>query len=128
MPAYRVVLVSPQTDGNIGAVARSMGNFDLNELYMVNPCQITDEAYKRAKHAGDILREAKIVSSMEEAVCDCDLVVGTSGIITEGQRHFVRIPMEPMEFAEKAKDHEGRIALVFGPEDLGLSQEQLETL
>ncbi|NLK26282.1 MAG: RNA methyltransferase [Euryarchaeota archaeon] len=126
MPAYRVVLVSPMHDGNVGAVARAMGNFGFTELFMLDPCPLTDEAYKRAKHAGDILRNATIVTSFEEALRDCSLVVGTSGIVTEGEKHFVRIPETPRAFAEKVKDHEGRIAVVFGPEDLGLSQEQLE--
>jgi tRNA/rRNA methyltransferase len=103
-----------------------MGNFNFHELYMVDPCPLTDEAYKRAKHAGDILRQTVIVHSLEEAVTDCSLVVGTSGIATEGQKHFVRIPETPRAFAEKAAEHEGRIAVVFGPEDLGLSQDQLK--
>ena len=126
MPAYRVVLVSPMHEGNVGAVARAMGNFGFSELFMVDPCELSDEAYKRAKHAGHILDGATVVHAFEDALTDCSLVAGTSGIITEGEKHFVRIPETPGAFAEKAKDHEGRIALVFGPEDLGLTQEQLE--
>ncbi|QLH74820.1 MAG: RNA methyltransferase [Methanomassiliicoccales archaeon] len=125
MVSFRVVLVEPQNDGNVGAVARSMGNFGFKELCMVSPCEITDEAFKRAKHAGDILRSAKVVSSFEEAVRDCYLVVGTSGIITYGDAHFVRIPITPKEFAQKTVGLEENIALVFGREDIGLTQEQL---
>ncbi len=110
----------------MGAVARAMGNFGFQDLFLVRPCEVGDEAYKRAKHAGDILRAAMVVDTMAEAVRDCDLVVGTSGIVTEGQKHYVRIPITPRELAEKTRDHEGRIAVVFGPEDLGLTQEQLE--
>lgn len=125
MVSFRVVLVEPQVDGNVGAVARSMGNFGFKELCMVSPCPLTEEAYKRAKHAGDILRNAQIVSSFEEAIKDCFMVVGTSGIITYGDGHFARIPVTPREFAEKSQDLEEKVALVFGREDIGLTQEQL---
>ncbi|MCE5295697.1 MAG: RNA methyltransferase [Euryarchaeota archaeon] len=125
MVSFRVVLVEPQTDGNVGAVARSMGNFGFKELCMVSPCEITDEAYKRAKHGGDILRNASVVTSFEDALKDCYLVVGTSGIITHGDAHFVRIPITPKEFAEKSVGLEENVALVFGREDIGLTQEQL---
>ncbi len=113
-------------DGNVGAVARSMGNFDFNELFMVNPCPLTEEAYKRAKHAGKIVQDAIIVDSFEEAVRDSSLIVGTTGIVTAGERHFLRIPETPRDFAQKASEHDGIISLVFGPEDLGLSQEELK--
>lgn len=126
MPAYRVVLVSPMHEGNVGAVARAMANFGFQELFMVDPCDLGDEAYKRAKHAGHILDDSKVVDSFEDALKGCSLVVGTSGKVTEGEKHFIRIPETPRSFAEKVQDHEGCIALLFGPEDLGLTQEQLE--
>jgi len=126
MPSFRVVLVSPMHEGNVGAVARAMANFGFSELWMVDPCPLTEEAYKRAKHAGDVLRTATVVGTFEEAVRGCSLVVGTSGIVTVGEKHFVRIPESARGFAEKTKDHDGTIALVFGPEDLGLTQQQLE--
>ncbi len=126
MPRFRVVLVSPQNDGNIGAVARAMGNFNFDDLCLVSPCPLTDEAYRRAKHAGDILNHARIVRTFEEALQDCSIVVGTTGIVTAGQKHFLRIPLTPTQLAERVADHEGRIALVFGREDLGLTQEELK--
>ena len=126
MAAYRVVLVSPLYDGNIGAVARAMANFSLSELVMVNPCELTDEAFRRAKHAQSILEHSKIVSTFEEAISGCDLIVGTSGIITMGEKNFTRIPESAGDFAEKMKDYTGKVALVFGPEDDGLSQNNLE--
>src|SRR5512137_1502796 len=101
MPDFRVVLVSPKHDGNVGAVVRAMGNFGFDDLWMVSPCEITEEAYKRAKHAGDILRGAKVADSLDRAIEGCDLVVGTSGIVTAGEKHYVRIPISPKEFAER---------------------------
>jgi len=117
--------VEPQNDGNVGAVARTMANFGFRDLVLVSPCTLTDEAYKRAKHAGDILEQAQVVDDLEAAVSDCFLVVGTSGIVSQGEGHYARIPLTARELAERLRDHEERIALVFGREDLGLSQEQL---
>jgi tRNA/rRNA methyltransferase len=125
LTSIRIVLVEPQTDGNVGAVARSMGNFGFERLFLVNPCELTDEAFKRAKHGGYILRGAKTVTSFEEAIEGCFLVVGTSGIITYGDKNFIRIPITPRELVGKIKDQEDEVALVFGREDIGLTQEQL---
>ena len=120
-----MVLVEPRVDGNVGAVARAMANFGFRELCMVNPCTLTDEAFKRAKHANYILKEATIVSSFEDAIADCFHVVGTSGIVTAGEKHYIRIPLTPKEFTDRLEGVEEKIALVFGREDMGLSQEQL---
>ncbi|MCU0861168.1 MAG: RNA methyltransferase [Methanomassiliicoccales archaeon] len=125
MPDYRIVLVSPKHDGNVGAVVRSMGNFGLTDLFLVTPCEITEEAYKRAKHAGDILRAARTVDALDQALEGCDHLVGTSGIITHGEKHYVRIPISARELAERTRESEGRIAILFGPEDTGLRQEDL---
>jgi tRNA/rRNA methyltransferase len=125
MVSFKVVLVEPQNDGNVGAVARSMANFGFKELTMVSPCPLTEEAFKRAKHANYILRDAVVIDDFEKAIEDCFLVVGTSGIITQGEGHYVRIPLTPRELAERTQEHEERIALVFGREDMGLTQEQL---
>ena len=125
MPEFRIILVNPRNDGNVGAVARSMGNFGFKELRLVSPCQLTEEAYKRAKHAGEILRQAVTFESLDRALDGTDLVVGTSGIVTSGEKHYVRIPLTPKEFAERVKDSEDVIAILFGPEDTGLLQEEL---
>ena len=125
MPRFRIVLVNPKNDGNIGAVARVMRNFDFDELFLVEPCDITEEAFKRAKHGGDVLRNAKTTGNFDAALKSCSLVVGTTGIVTDSEKHFVRIPLTPREFAEKMKGNDGLIALVFGREDLGLSQDEL---
>lgn len=125
MPRFRVVLVNPKTDGNVGAVARVMGNFGFKDLWLVDPCEITDEARKRAKHANYILDEAKVVASLDEALDSASMVVGTSGIVSPGEKHFIRIPTTAREFARKMEDYEGTVVLLFGREDLGLFQEEL---
>lgn len=120
-----MILVAPKNEGNVGAVARSMANFGFKDLIMVSPCEISDEAFKRAKHAGDILRNATIVDSLEEAIQRVDLIVGTSGIVTSGEKHFARIPITPKQLAERMRDYDEEVAVLFGPEDTGLAQEDL---
>ena len=123
MPRFRVVLIEPLHDGNIGAIARAMKNFGLDELVLVRPCAIGEEATKRAMHANDVLTNAKRVFTEEEALKGVDFVAATSGICTSNEKRFSRIAMPPKEFAEKVKDVEGTIALLFGREDFGLDKE-----
>ena len=125
MPDVRVVLVGPKFEGNVGAVARSMANFGLDELYLVDPCVIGDECYRRAKHGSDILDKAVTVCSMEAAVEDCFLISGTSGITTKGDRNYTRMPIPIEEFARHVSGYDEKIAIVFGREDKGLFQEEL---
>lgn len=126
MAQFRVVLVEPLNDGNVGAVARSMKNFGLEELVLVRPCMLGEEATKRAMHGIDILKRARTVYSDEEAVKDVDFVAATSGVDTANEKNFARISMTPKEFAQKMKDSDSRIALVFGREDFGLPKETIK--
>ena len=125
MPELRIVLVNPKFEGNIGAVARSMTNFDVDELYLVDPCPIGDDGYSRAKHGGGVLEKAVVVDTLEEALSGCFLVAGTSGITTKGSRNFSRIPVPAKEFAQQTHGYEEKIAIVFGREDTGLLQDDV---
>jgi TrmH family RNA methyltransferase len=125
MPDVRIVLVGPKFEGNIGAVARSMANFDIHELYLVNPCDIGDDGYRRSKHGRFILEGARTVASIEEAVEGCFLVVGTSGITTKGNKNYVRMPITAKEFGGRMNGYEEKVAILFGPEDTGLFQDEL---
>jgi TrmH family RNA methyltransferase len=125
MGNIRVVLVGPKFEGNIGAVARSMANFGFSELYLVDPCAIGDEAYKRSKHGDHVLDRAKIVNTLEEAIDGCFLVVGTSGIVTKGEKNYVRVPITAEEFGKRMTEYEEKVAVLFGREDIGLLQEEL---
>lgn len=125
MPVFRVVLVRPENEGNIGAVARSMANFDFAELYLVSPVPVGDEARKRAKHGNFILDSAATVQTLSGALEGCDITVGTTGIRNTGERRFLRNFDTPHEFAAGAKNKKRKYALLFGPEGLGLSNEEL---
>ena len=126
MPHIRIVIVGPKFEGNVGAIARSMANFGLDDLVLVNPCPIGSDAYRRAKHGSDILDNATICDTIRKAVKDCTLIVGTSGVITYGDKNCARVPLPIKQFAEKVRDYEEPIAILCGREDVGLLQDELE--
>ncbi|HUU07866.1 MAG TPA: RNA methyltransferase [Thermoplasmata archaeon] len=123
MPCIRIVLVEPLHDGNVGAIARAMKNFGLQELVLVRPCAVGEEAVKRSMHAVDVLKSARTVFTEEEALEGVDYVVATSGIDTSNDKKFPRISMVPEAFAEKLKDFDGTVAILFGREDFGLDND-----
>lgn len=125
MPDIRIVVVGPKFEGNVGAIARSMANFDISELYLVNPCELGDDAYRRAKHGSSLLDNVHIVDTLDEALEGCFLVVGTSGVTTKGDRNYTRIPVPVREFAEHCRGYPEKIAILFGREDIGLLQDEL---
>jgi len=121
-----VVLVNPQIDGNIGAVARSMLNFGFTDLRIVGrSSDWSDEVRKRAKNAQTVLDKAQCAESFHDAISDCSIVVGTSGKREEGEKTSMRHFLLPDELPSRLSDTEGRVALVFGPEGKGLLNEEL---
>jgi|SRR6267143_1869364 len=125
MPTLRVVLVEPKNEGNVGAVARAMRNFGIEDLVLVNPVRLGPEARQRAMHGADILERARTVKDFEAAVAGADLLVGTSGIDTESEKRFARIALSPRELATKLQNAKGQVALLFGREDFGLLEGEL---
>ena len=121
----RIVLVGPKFEGNVGAVARSMANFGFDDLYLVDPCDLGEDADRRSKHGSHVLKGAKIVDTLKEATEGCFLIVGTSGIVTKGESNYVRVPISIAEFAERMNDYGEKVAVLFGREDIGLLQDEL---
>lgn len=127
MQLCRVVLVGTQFPGNIGATARAMRNFGLEDLHLVAPaCDPLDRQARAMATRGEaILERAPVVATLEEAVADCVFVAGTTAR-TGGL--FRRQPLgRPEEIMAQAADalRGGRhVALVFGNETNGLSHEQ----
>jgi len=120
----RIVLVHTTHPGNIGAVARAMKNMGLGELYLVQPKEYPSErAQWRAANARDTLEGAKVVSTLDEAIEGCGLVVGTSA----RERRIPWPLFNPKECGEKAiaEAPTHPVALVFGREDRGLTNEEL---
>ncbi len=121
----RIVLVDTSHPGNIGATARAMKNMCLERLTLVTP-QIYPhaEATSRASGADDVLQRARVVSSLDEALIGCRLVVGTSA-----RARSVNWPVvSPREAAVRMvqESSQGEVALVFGRERSGLSNEELD--
>lgn len=118
----RVVLVRPLRCGNIGSTARAMKNMGLSRLYLVEPQEDRwDLAERMAPGAHDVLDAAVHCSTTARAVADCTWVVGTTA---RGRR--LRWPVhDPPELARLIHETPGEIALVFGPEDSGLDNDDL---
>lgn len=124
-PIFYIVLVEPKNSGNIGAIARAMMNFDVDKLYLINPCELDNICYTRAMHATKILDDAKIFSCFEDAVKNLDYLVATSSIESKTDKRHLRNPLFLEDFTEKVSEVEGKIGLVFGREDYGLFNKEI---
>jgi TrmH family RNA methyltransferase len=121
-----VVLVRPKEDGNVGAVARVARNFGAERLVLVAPrARVGPEARRRAMGGLALLRSAVRAASLEEGVADADLVVGTTDMSTGRSNAYLRRSVTPERLGEALRSLSGRVAIVFGPEDNGLSRAEL---
>ena len=120
-----VVLVRPTHPGNVGAAARAMKNMGLRQFCLVSPSGFPHaEARARAAGADDVLDAARLFGSLDEALAGCRLVVGTSA----RPRSIAWPSLDPREAAAKIVEEStyGEVALVFGTERTGLTNEQLD--
>jgi tRNA/rRNA methyltransferase len=125
--ALKVVLVEPEKAGNIGAIARSMRNFDQRDLWIVNPkVAIDGEARAYAMHGLEILEAAKIVGTLHEALAGIDVIAGTSAVVARSTSNLSRLAITPKQLAEKTTSTKGAIAIVFGRESAGLNRQEVE--
>lgn len=121
----RIVLINTFHAGNIGAAARAMKNMGLSQLWLVDPLDYPSaEAESRAAGAKDVLENARVVSTFEEAISDCQLVIGTSA----RTRTFDLPILDARRCAEKVvtESQQGEVAIVFGRETMGLLNEELQ--
>ena len=121
----RIVLVNTSHTGNIGSTARAMKTMGLSNLYLVDPVSAPDgHASALAAGAGDVLANAKTVATLQEAVADCGLVVGTSA---RSRTHSWPM-LEPRSCGRKLIEEvpDYPVALVFGRENNGLTNEELQ--
>jgi tRNA/rRNA methyltransferase/tRNA (cytidine32/uridine32-2'-O)-methyltransferase len=123
--AIRIVLVGTTHPGNIGAAARAMKNMGLDELVLVGPRYFPHaDATARASGAEDLLDSARVVPNLESAIADCCYVAGASA----RSRTIGWPSMPPRECAEKLmrESAHGPVAVVFGPEKSGLTNDDLD--
>ena len=121
----KIVLVEPAGPINVGSVARLCENFNINELRLVSPkCDyLAKESKKMAVRGIKILEEAKIYKDLNSAISDCSRIIATCGRKDHGE-----IPLYSNKDALRwalESEREETIALVFGREDRGLSNEEL---
>lgn len=121
-----VVLVRARNPNNIGAVARAMHDFGFRDLRVVSEYAPPLEAARSAVDASAILSEARSFASVKEAVADCTLVVGTTAVGERALQHRLYALAEAGgEIRSEAISSGSRIALLFGSEKTGLSNEEL---
>jgi len=120
----RIVLVEPQHPGNIGAAARAMKTMGLHDLALVRPQKFPHkDATDMAVGAADLLERAAVFADLRQAVAECAYVVGSSARL----RSLPHNTTTPRELAPRlAREIAGRIAVVFGPERVGLSNDDFE--
>ncbi|EML1936203.1 tRNA (cytosine(32)/uridine(32)-2'-O)-methyltransferase TrmJ [Providencia vermicola] len=121
----RIILVETSHTGNMGSTARAMKTMGLSNLYLVNP-QVQPDSHAIALSAGasDVIGQATIVNSLDEALEGCQLVIGTSA-----RSRTLSWPMvAPRECGEKSVEQAktAPVAIIFGRERIGLTNEELQ--
>jgi TrmH family RNA methyltransferase len=121
-----IILVRPQSPGNIGAAARAMHNMGLARLALVAPEHFPHpEARMMACHAEPLLHQAVVYDSLAAAVATCHWLVGTSA----RRREYRHPPLTPRELAHKLPAlyaQHPHVGILFGPEDTGLTTAELD--
>lgn len=128
-----VVLVRARNPQNIGAVARAMHDFGFRDLRIVNAYEVPLEAARSAVDASEVVRAAASYANMAEAVADCTLVLGTTAVGERRLEHALDLLAVAAERVEAELSGEGgdaseavpRVALLFGSEKTGLSNDEL---
>lgn len=119
-----IILVRPQSPGNIGAAARAMRNMGLYRLALVQPERFPHpEARMMACGAEVLLHQAGVYASLQEAIADCHWLIGTSA----RRRRYRKPPLTPRELAHALPRvaQNARVGILFGPEDSGLTAREL---
>lgn len=121
-----IILVEPNGPINVGSIARLCANFKVHELRIISPrCDINSlDARKMALKGSSYLKQCKIYENLIEAICDCDLVLATSGKIDTGQESKICSLEKASNWVRSFKGIKN-LAIVFGREDRGLSNKEL---
>jgi TrmH family RNA methyltransferase len=121
-----VVLVRARNPNNIGAVARAMHDFGFRHLRVVNEYAVPFQSARSAVDASEVLAAAVEAATVAEAVADCTLVIGTTAVGERDLEHPLHMLPEAAGAVRAALAvPSGRVALLFGSEKTGLSNEEL---
>lgn len=121
----KIILVETTHPGNIGAAARAMKNMCLENMVLVNPqCPVGQIAFARSSGAHSVLDNMQRFDTLQEAVADCHVVFGTSARIRSMPMPFVSPEQACDEINNKEADN--KIAIVFGREHSGLTNEEMD--
>lgn len=125
-----VILVGPQHPGNVGAAARGAANFGCVDFRVVDPqCDIRgNEALNRAKHAKDLLLDARVTATLPEALEGVSMAVGTTARTALAENRFQRKPLDIREYMDTLRGWDGTLAWVFGREADGLTGAEVDEL
>lgn len=117
-----VILSAPQMGENIGAVARIMSNFGVDELRIVNPRDgwPNEKAISMSAHGSFVLDQARIYESLQDAIADRNIVYGTASL----ERFMVKSVITPWEM-ERAEFQNNKVGFLFGCEKSGLTNDEL---
>jgi tRNA/rRNA methyltransferase len=123
---FRVILVEPSFEESIGFVARAMKNFGLTNLHVVNSKAVLGpEGRSRGGHAQDVLDSIVQRHSLEDALEDVNLSVGTTAQKSFVPSNLIRKPMTPRELGLVLTNQAGTVGIVFGREGTGLTNAEL---
>jgi TrmH family RNA methyltransferase len=123
----RFVLVETSHPGNIGAVARAMKNMGVMELVLVKPKEFPHpDATARAAGADDLLASCRVVETLPEAIADCGLVLATTARTRDQYFRVLEAREAATRLVAEARSGSGGVAVLFGTERFGLSNEQLQ--
>ena len=119
-----IILVRTRNPLNIGAVARAMANFGASQLRLVEPYDLAFREARSAVGASQLLANAEVCQTVEEAVADCSLVIGTTAATKRSASlPLIALPKAARQIADAA--HTGKVALLFGSEKRGLDNQDM---
>lgn len=119
-----IVLVEPQSPGNVGSVARAMRNTDFSDLVLINPCDYkNNESYSMACKADGVLAAARVFPTLDSYLDEPAIVVGTTRRV--GRHRFPVMTLDEAVPAILRLAAKNRVAILFGREDKGLRNEEI---
>lgn len=124
---FSFLLVEPGVPSNIGASARALKTMGFNSLHLVNPCNyLNNEAKWLAHGSDDILENAKVFKSFDEAVLNYDFLIGTTSNKKRAAKHDYHAIDQLHDIIKNKKKSINHVGVVFGKEESGLSNQEIE--